>query len=72
MGVGKSPPVFSGRRIKRGMYLCRHGYRINADCNGAANILRKAVPDAWKGFKDFHVNTTTHQGTNIKYWKARN
>ena len=44
---------FSGRRIKRGLYACSAGYSVNADCNGAANILRKAVPDAWKGTEDF-------------------
>ena len=45
--------VFSGRRKKRGMYVCSAGYMINADCNGAANILRKAIPDAWEGTDDF-------------------
>ena len=44
--------IFSGRRKKRGMYVCSAGYTINADCNGAANILRKAVPDAWEGTND--------------------
>ena len=44
---------FSGRRIKRGLYACSAGYSVNADCNGAANILRKAVPDAWEGTEDF-------------------
>ena len=28
-------------------YLCSLGYCINADCNVAANILRKAFPDIW-------------------------
>ena len=45
--------VFSGRRKKRGMYVSSAGYMINADCNGAANILRKAIPDAWEGTGDF-------------------
>ena len=44
---------FSGSRKKRGLYACSAGYTINADCNGAANILRKAVPDAWEGTEDF-------------------
>ena len=39
--------VFSGTRIKRGLYKCRNGEVINADLNGAANILRKAFPYAW-------------------------
>ena len=33
---------FSGKRIKRGLYLTKNGYRFNADCNGALNILRKS------------------------------
>jgi putative transposase len=36
---------FSGQRIKRGLYKCLKGL-INADVNGAANILRKVVPTA--------------------------
>lgn len=39
--------VFSGTRIKRGLYKCGNGEVINADLNGAANILRKAFPYAW-------------------------
>lgn len=35
--------LFSGQRIKRGLYKCVRGL-INADVNGAANILRKVVP----------------------------
>ncbi|WP_315523698.1 transposase [Fusobacterium massiliense] len=34
--------IFSGRRIKRGLYQTRKGKLINADCNGALNILRKS------------------------------
>ena len=45
-GKEKALPVFSGKRLERGLYLCNHGYCINADCNGAANILRKAFPQA--------------------------
>ena len=33
---------FSGKRIKRGLYQTKDGYRFNADCNGALNILRKS------------------------------
>ena len=57
-GKEKCRPVFSGRRIERGLYSCKEGYCINADCNGAANILRKAIPDAWKGVSDFHFLAT--------------
>ena len=31
----------SGNRVKRGLFRTAKGYLINADCNGAANILRK-------------------------------
>ena len=33
---------FSGKRVKRGLYRTKSGYRFNADCNGALNILRKS------------------------------
>jgi putative transposase len=33
----------SGKRVKRGLYRSKDGIRINADLNGAANILRKVA-----------------------------
>ncbi|MCT1902186.1 RNA-guided endonuclease InsQ/TnpB family protein [Oceanobacillus sojae] len=39
--------VFSGKRIKRGLYLSKKCERINADVNGAANIMRKVFKDAF-------------------------
>ena len=36
--------TFSGRRKHRGLYVTKHGQRINADLNGAYNIIRKHVP----------------------------
>ena len=36
---------FSGKRTKRGLYRASDGTLINADLNGAANILRKAGYD---------------------------
>lgn len=36
---------FSGRRIHRGLYKSKDGTLMNADINGAANILRKAGYD---------------------------
>lgn len=49
----KSLVAFSGRRIKRGLYRTGSGQVINADLNGAGNILRKYIPDAFKDRKDF-------------------
>jgi IS605 OrfB family transposase len=34
--------AFSGKRIKRGLYRAANGNTINADINGAVNILRKS------------------------------
>jgi putative transposase len=34
--------TFSGQRVKRGLYKSRDGTLLNADANGAYNILRKA------------------------------
>ncbi|NEQ80212.1 MAG: IS200/IS605 family element transposase accessory protein TnpB [Moorea sp. SIO2I5] len=33
--------TFSGKRVKRGLYRTSEGWLINADCNGALNIIRK-------------------------------
>ncbi|MGG0237567.1 RNA-guided endonuclease InsQ/TnpB family protein [Bacillus rhizoplanae] len=46
-GTNDKQAAFSGKRIKRGMYRSAKGIFINADVNAAANILRKAFPDAW-------------------------
>lgn len=39
--------TFNGKRIKRGMYKSKSGQRINADCNGSFNIIRKVFPNAF-------------------------
>lgn len=53
-GRDDNSAVFSGRRISRGLYATSSGMIVNADLNGAANILRKAVPDAWDGVSDWY------------------
>ena len=45
--------LFSGKRVKRGLYRTKDGCELNADVNGAANIIRKAYPDAFRDVKDF-------------------
>lgn len=47
-GNETTTPVFSGRRIKRGLYKSKDGVVVNADLNGAANILRKEFPNAFE------------------------
>ena len=37
--------VFSGERVHRGLYRSKSGRLLNADVNGALNILRKEVRD---------------------------
>lgn len=37
---------YAGRRVSRGLFRTRAGVLINADVNGAYNILRQAVPEA--------------------------
>ena len=32
----------SGKRVKRGLFRTASNHHINADCNGSANIIRKA------------------------------
>ena len=38
----KTDYQFSGKRIHRGLYRTKNGRMINADINGACNILRKS------------------------------
>ena len=46
---------FSGKRAKRGLYETKDGILVNADLNGALNVMRKAFPKI-----DFETN-------NLKY-----
>lgn len=44
----KEKHVFSGKRVKRGLYRAANGQMINTDCNGSYNIIRKVAPDAFQ------------------------
>jgi IS605 OrfB family transposase len=46
-GKTDKDPVFTGKRIKRGLYKTSVGQLINSDVNAAYNILRKAIPNAF-------------------------
>ena len=37
--------MYRTRQIRRGLYLHWDGTKSNADINGAANILRKVIPN---------------------------
>ncbi len=43
--IGAKPEGWkeTGRRVKRGLYRTLKNWEINADCNGAANIIRKVA-----------------------------
>jgi putative transposase len=38
--------TFSGKRTKRGLYVSKEGYKLNADINGSLNIIRKYLGDS--------------------------
>ena len=40
-------PSFSGKRVNRGLCRAADGRHLNADANGAYNIIRKVAPDAF-------------------------
>jgi IS605 OrfB family transposase len=46
-GKEQHVPVFTGKRIKRGLYKTKVGKLCNSDVNGSYNILRKAFPKAF-------------------------
>ncbi len=49
---------FSGKRMKRGLYRTANGKLLNADVNGALNILRKSsVVDLNVLYSSGEVNT---------------
>lgn len=44
---GGEKHTFSGKRVKRGLYRASDGRKINADINGAGNVIRKVAPGAF-------------------------
>ena len=52
------PYVFSGRRKHRGLYVSKNGTELNADVNGACNILRKEYPYAFNDVDPGYLSKT--------------
>ena len=52
--------TFSGKRVRRGLYKTDRGFFINADINGAGNILRKEYPYAYDGQNMKYLCETTN------------
>ncbi|MDJ0659167.1 MAG: transposase [Crocosphaera sp.] len=46
----REKPVFTGKRIKRGLYKTAQGFLIQADVIGSYNILRKAFPNVFNRY----------------------
>ena len=64
-GKNDNDARFSGKRIKRGLYKSGCGVVLNADINGAANIMRKAAPLAFSEVDDFaYLNNISVFGFN--------
>lgn len=73
---GDSLPVYgskpegwkaSGKRILRGLYRTAKGFRINADLNGSANILRKVASNLGLDLSRVGMQCLT-TATRIKLW----
>jgi putative transposase len=43
----KHQEKYLGRRKHRGLFISKNGIKINADCNGSGNIIRKVIPNAF-------------------------
>ena len=56
---------FSGKRKTRGCYISQDGIKINADVNGASNIIRKARPDAFDNISNYCYLYQTVEKINI-------
>jgi IS605 OrfB family transposase len=57
---GDKKPVFSGKRVKRGLYQSSSGKLLNADVNGSYNIIRKVKPDVFdQGLKGLPFSPVT-------------
>lgn len=55
--IGKHD-TYVGKRVKRGLFRTATGLFVNADVNGAYNIIRKVAPKAFKGVEGFVVHPT--------------
>lgn len=41
---------YLGKRKHRGLFISKDKIKINADCNGSGNIIRKVIPTAFDGY----------------------
>lgn len=57
----------SGKRTHRGLFRTAMNHRINADCNGAANILRKVATTLGLCLSGVSMGALTHP-IRIRFW----
>ena len=56
------------RRVHRGLFVSNNGTKINADVNGAYQIMKKVIPDAFaKGIEGVGLHPTVIQMSNCKW-----
>ncbi len=69
--IGEKPKSWkpSGKRIKRGLYQTQHGLLVNADINGAANILRKVATTLGFSLKGVNRGLLTTP-LRVRFWTA--
>ena len=78
-GIDDYKANFTGERISRGVYKSEGYNQINADINGAANIMRKAFPlvRQWDRGLVFapsivRLNSKHHKKTSVQRTKSKN
>ncbi len=60
------------RRVHRGLFVSNNGTKINADVNGAYQIMKKVIPDAFaKGIEGVGLHPTVIQMSNCKWVKTQ-
>jgi len=69
--IGEKPESWkaSGQRVKRGLYQTQHGLLVNADINGAANILKKVATTLGFSLKGVGRGTLT-MPLRVQFWTA--
>lgn len=62
---------YVGRRVKRGLFKSKEGYKYNADINGSLNILRKYLTETGTYTDDLHAELVRYM-TNPRKLKVAN
>lgn len=66
-GEIETKPIFSGKRVCRGLYKTKHGIILNADVNGSYNILVKGLASLGKvldrSLVSLHTRSLSSLGT---------